>query len=93
MVIDNDGGVDVGSNKGLADGVKVHLIGGGRIAHRDSNEFKSRKVSLGIIDGRVKSLQILDFNLLLFLADVNYLEFARVFCSSLKNSKKFRLIL
>merc|ERR1719384_871373 len=36
LVIDNDGGVDGGADKGLADDVKVSLQGGGGVADRNS---------------------------------------------------------
>merc|ERR1719273_1441008 len=76
LVVDDDGGVDGGADQGVADDVKVGLIGGGGVAHGDPHVHKAGEVSLQALDDLREGLQVLDLDLLLLLADGEVLQLA-----------------
>ena len=89
MIIDNDRGVDTGSNKSLDDGVKVCLKRGGRVTDRDPHVNQARVLLLQTLDCFAQSLHLLDLYLLLLLADGHVLQLVSVLFSSVLTTPKF----
>ena len=78
LVIDNDGGVDVGAHQSLAHDVIVGLQRGGRVADRHSPVNQTGELLLQSLDGLAQALELLDLNLRLLLVDINNLELAAI---------------
>jgi hypothetical protein len=76
LAVDDNGGVDVGAEESVADGVKVLLQGSGRVAHRDPVVGESGECLLDLLDDVVEGLDGLDLDLLLGLGDLDDLDFA-----------------
>ena len=83
LVIDNDGGVDVGAHKSLADGVEVHLIGSSRVADRHPDVGEARELLLGGLHDGTEGLHVSNLNLGLLLVDINHLQFLSVLLSTI----------
>ena len=94
LVIEDDGGVDGASHQGVAQGVKVLLEGGGRVADGDPHVDEAGELLLETLDDIVKSDNGLDLNLVLLLVDINMLEFSCIILHlSLADPDELRLVL
>merc|ERR1712045_666704 len=78
LVVDDDGGVDAGSNKVFADCVKVGNAGGSGVANWNSEVDKTWEGLLQSLDHILQGLQILNLYFVLLLADVNILQLVGV---------------
>merc|ERR1719309_9129 len=74
LAVDDDGAVDGGALEGLADGVEVGLDGGGGVAHGDPHVDKSGELLLESLDNLGEGDELLDFDLILLLVDVEVLK-------------------
>merc|ERR1711890_140746 len=92
LTVDDDGGVDGSSLEGVADGVEVSFVRGGRVAYGNSVVGEAGIGFLHFLNNVVKGHHFLDFNLMLLLADVDILELA-VGLPSIEHLGKFFLVL
>merc|ERR1719293_221903 len=78
LVGHDDGGVDGGADQGVADDVGVGLQGRGRVAHRNTPMNQAGEIFLCLQHSFGEGCQLLDLDLLLFLADGDILQLAAV---------------
>merc|ERR1719228_759568 len=78
LVSHDDGGVDGGADQGVADDVEVCLQGRGRVAHRNTPVNQAGEIFLCLQHSFGEGGQLLDLDLLLFLADGDILQLAAV---------------
>merc|ERR1712165_572596 len=78
LVGDDDGGVDGGTEEGLADDVEICLFRSSRVADRDPPVDETGVLLLQTFDSLAETLQLLHLNLGLLLVDVHHLQLPAV---------------
>ena len=78
LVGDNDGGVDVGPEKRLADDVKIGLFRGSGVTDWDPPVDQTRELLLETLHNLTETLQLLNLNLGLLFVDVNNFQLATI---------------
>ena len=76
LAIDDDRGVDVGSEEGVAECVEVWFEGSGRVAHWNAVVSETRILFFQSLHDLAESDELLDLNLALLLGDVMNLDLA-----------------